>query len=70
MANLPDVPTNTIIAIGVVAATGVAALNATLRSRLDHQIHDNIRHAKVVDANVHAGAEIPSITEKSVTRSA
>jgi hypothetical protein len=65
MATLPDVPPNTIIAIAVVAGTGIAALNAHLRSKLDTQIHDNYRHAKVVDANVHAGAEVASITEKS-----
>lgn len=64
MATLPDVPSNTILAIGVLAGTGILALNAHYRSKLDTQIHDNIRHAKVVDANVHAGP-IPSIGDQS-----
>lgn len=70
MATLPDVPSNTILAIVVVAGTGVAALNAHYRSKLDTQIHDNIRHAKVVDANVHAGADIPSLHSEQSHRSA
>lgn len=64
MATLPDVPPNTIIAIAVVAGTGIAALNAHLRSKLDTQIHDNYRHAKVVDANVQTGSQA-SVTEMS-----
>ncbi len=70
MATLPDVPPNTIIAIAVVAGTGLAALNATLRSKLDTQIHDNVRHATVVAANVSAGAEVASITDRSARTSA
>lgn len=70
MATLPDVPSNTIIAVAVIAGTGIAALNAHYRSKLDTQIHDNIRHAKVVDANVHSGADIPSLHGESSPRSA
>lgn len=71
MATLPDVPSNTILATVVVAGTALAALNAHYRSKLDTQIHDNIRHAKVVDANVHAGADIPVIHgDHQSTRSA
>lgn len=71
MATLPDVPSNTIIAVAVIAGTGLAALNAHYRSRLDTQIHDNIRHAKVVDANVYAPSSVPSIhSEVTSPRSA
>lgn len=66
MATLPDVPNNTIVAIAVVAGTGLIALNSHLRAKLDSQIHDNYRHAKVVDANLHAGAPIPSISDGSI----
>jgi hypothetical protein len=64
VATLPDVPSNTILAIGVLAGSGILALNAHYRSKLDSQIHDNYRHAKVVDANVSAGNP-SSVTEMS-----
>jgi hypothetical protein len=70
VATLPDVPQNTIVAIAVLAGTGLVAFSTHHRAKLDSQIHENYRHAKVVDANVHAGTSIPSIHADQSPRSA
>ncbi len=61
MATLPDVPQNTIVAIGILAGTGLVALHTLTRAKLDSQIHENYRQAKVVDANAHGGADIKDL---------
>ena len=68
VATLPDVPQNTIVAIAVLAGTGLAAFSAHNRTKIESQIHDNYRHAKVVDANVNSGT--PSSVTEFGTRSA
>lgn len=71
MASLPDVPTNTIIAFGVFAVTGLVAYTQKLRTSIEVQVHDNYRHAKVVDAELQGVTPVNlHNTEKSVTRSA
>lgn len=64
MASLPDVPQNTIVAIAVLAGTGLVAFATHNRTKIESQIHENYRHAKVVDANVQTGAS-SSVTEIS-----
>lgn len=68
MATLPDVPSNTIVTVAVLVAGGLVAFSTHQRTKIESQIHENYRQAKVVDANVHAGP-IPSIGDQS-TRSA
>jgi hypothetical protein len=71
MASLPDVPQNTIVAIGVLAGAGLVALVNHNKTKIDSQIHENYRHAKVVDANVQTGnASTTSIAELPSHRSA
>jgi hypothetical protein len=71
MATLPDVPQNTIVAIAVVAGAGLVAFVNHNKTKIESQIHDNYRHAKIVDANAHGGADIPTIhMEPSQHRSA
>jgi hypothetical protein len=65
MATLPDVPQNTIITIGVLAVTGLLAYQHTLRTQIESQIHENYRHAKVVDAELQAGMPTALLPEKS-----
>ena len=52
MATLPNIPVNTAITFGTVTVMGLVAYTATLRHKLDSQIHDNYRHAKLVDAGM------------------
>ena len=52
MATLPDVPQNTILAIGVLAGAGLVAFVNHNKTRIESQIHENYRHAKLVDAGV------------------
>ena len=52
MATLPNIPVNSAVTVGVIAGFGLIAYTATLRQKLDSQIHENYRHAKLVDAGV------------------
>lgn len=52
MATLPNIPVNTATVIGGVAALGLIAYQSTLRTRIESQIHENYRHAKLVDAGM------------------
>lgn len=52
MATLPNIPVNSAATVGALAVLGVVAYTATLRHRLDSQIHENYRHAKLVDAGM------------------
>lgn len=61
---LPDVPQNTIVAIGVLAGAGLVAFVNHNKTKIESQIHENYRHAKVVDANIQTGAS-SSVTEIS-----
>lgn len=70
MANLPDLPSNTVVAIALVAGAGLMAYNTRQRMKIERQIHDNYRHAKIVDANVHAGPSTPSIRPEHSPRTA
>ena len=71
MANLPDTPLNTAIVLGGFAVTGLIAYTQTLRAKNESQIHENYRHAKVVDAELQAGTPITlHNTERSNTRTA
>jgi hypothetical protein len=70
MASLPDVPQNTIVAIGVLVGGGLVALVNHNKTKIDSQIHENYRHAKVVDANVTAGTPVTSIHPEQSHRSA
>lgn len=70
MAALPDVPTNTIITVGVVAVTGLIAYTQKLRTGVEHLVHNNYRHAKLVDAGLMPEVPVALHPEKSNTRSA
>jgi len=52
MATLPNVPVNSAITVGVLAATGLFAYSMNLRTKIESQIHENYRHAKLIDAGV------------------
>jgi hypothetical protein len=52
MATLPDVPQNTILALGVLAGAGLVAFTTHTRAKIDSQVHENYRHAKLVDAGM------------------
>lgn len=71
MASLPDTPLNTAITLGGFAVLGLIGYTQTLRAKNESQIHDNYRHAKVVDAELQAGTPINlHNTERSANRSA
>ena len=70
MATLPDVPANTVVTVALFIAGGLVALNTHMRTKVDLTVHENYRQAKIVDANVHAGADIPSIHKEQSPRSA
>lgn len=52
MATLPNIPVNSAITVGTLAAMGVLAYTATLRNKLDAQIHENYNRAKMIDAGM------------------
>jgi hypothetical protein len=52
MATLPNTPVNTAATVGVLAGIALIGYTATLRHKLDAQIHENYRHAKLVDAGM------------------
>lgn len=64
MATLPDTPVNTALTLGGIAVVGLIAYTQTLRTKISSQVHENYRHAKVVDAELQAGMPV-SLTEKS-----
>lgn len=70
MANLPDLPSNTVVAIALVSGAGLMAYNAHQRMKIERQIHDNYRHAKEVDAGAHIGPKSPSIRPEHSPRTA
>lgn len=61
MANLPDLPSNTVVAIALVAGAGLMAYNSHQRMKIERQVHDNYRHAKEVDAGVNGGPSTPTV---------
>lgn len=69
-ASLPDVPQNTIVAIGILAATGLVALVNHNKTKVDLTVHDNYRHAKNVDANVAGAATVTPLHQDPSHRSA
>lgn len=52
MATLPNIPVNSALSVGVLAGLTVIAYSATLRHKLDSQIHENYRTFKQIDAGV------------------
>jgi hypothetical protein len=52
MATLPNTPVNTAVTLGAIAVMGLIAYQQTLRTKIESQIHENYRHAKLVDAGV------------------
>lgn len=52
MATVPNIPVNSAATVGVLAGIALIGYTATLRHKLDSQIHENYRHAKLVDAGV------------------
>jgi hypothetical protein len=70
MATLPDTPVNTALTLGAVAAMGLIAYTQKLRNKIEVQVHDNYRHAKVVDAGLMPEAPVTLHPEKSANRSA
>lgn len=49
MATLPNIPVNSAATVGALAVLGVVAYTATLRHKLDAQIHENYNRAKMID---------------------
>ena len=52
MATLPNIPVNSALTVGVFAGLTVIAYSATLRHKLDSQIHENYRVFKQIDAGI------------------
>jgi len=50
MATLPNIPVNSAVTAGALAVLGVVAYTATLRHKLDSQVHENYRQMKMIDA--------------------
>jgi hypothetical protein len=52
MATLPNIPVNSAATIGVLAGIALVGYTATLRHKLDAQIHENYKSFKLVDAGM------------------
>lgn len=65
MANLPDTPLNTAFTLGALAGLGLIAYTQKLRTKISSQVHENYRHAKLVDAGVLPEAPVALHPEKS-----
>jgi hypothetical protein len=52
MATLPNIPVNSAITVGALAAMGLIAYQQTLRTKIESQIHANYRSFKAIDAGV------------------
>jgi uncharacterized membrane protein YebE (DUF533 family) len=63
MATLPNIPVNTATVIGGIAAMGLIAYQATLRTKIESQVHANYRDFKLIDAGV-----TPETTKLSVAQ--
>jgi hypothetical protein len=52
VATLPNIPVNSAATLGVVAGLALIGYTATLRHKLDVQVHDNYRAFKFVDSGM------------------
>lgn len=52
MATLPNIPVNSAVTFGALAAMGLIAYSQTLRTKIESQVHENYRHFKLIDAGI------------------
>jgi hypothetical protein len=53
MATLPNIPVNSATVIGGLAALALIGYQATLRTKIESQVHANYRDFKLIDAGMH-----------------
>jgi hypothetical protein len=70
MATLPNIPANSAVTVGVIAGLAVVTYSIKLRAQLDSQIHENYRHAKLIDAGMQPETTPLTLAKRSDNRTA